>query len=334
GLDSTVASKETLGKPDPEIVSPQVATKQNIRHQFLEPQEFTLMVDNGDVESNEINRVEKLKRITKQRAEYLEIDDQDVHVEPPLFHSGVRIGRLRFLCRITFALAILMACLNVFPLYLKTYLGDAGFIPSFLLVFLAFTFVIMVISQRFCDIDNLSISTVTFVVVILGILLISFFIGNYDALTEAKVKFVQEFLQSNSMSQNFFSMQKVLEAYLSEVSQRNIIQQADSIVKWIIYLLVFFGAIVLFSTPSIEGNNQFGSQSSEPNMMSYIIFVISLLCLIYSMAYPYSSRENRVAHRVYQNEMYEYLGLLKPLPDDFERIYKEHLQKTQQKLGN
>lgn len=309
--------------------------KQNdIRSRFLEAQEFTLMKSDDDAQMEEENRVAKLKRITKKSHEHIEIDDRDVGVEPPLFHSGVRIGRLRFLCRVTFAMAILMACVNVLPLYLKSYMGSASFIPSFFLVFFAFMFVIMIISQRFCDIDNLTVGSMAFVVIILGTLMISFFINEYYALSDAKIKFAKDFLQNNSMSQNFFSMQKVLDAYLTEASQKHLIQQIDSIIKWIVYIAVIGGAILLFALPGVEGNNQFGSPSETPNAKSYAVFAVSLLVFIYALSYPYSTKEHRAEHKLYQIELYEYLGLLKPLPDEFEMVYREYLQKTQQKLGN
>ena len=309
--------------------------KQNdIRSRFLEAQEFTLMKSDDDAQMEEENRVAKLKRIARKSQEHIEIDDRDLGVEPPLFHSGVRIGRLRFLCRITFAMAILMVCLNVLPLYLKSYMGNGGFIPSFFFVFFAFMFVIMIISQRFCDIDNLTIGSMAFVVVILGTLMISFFINEYYALSDAKIKFAKDFLQTNSMSQNFFSMQKVLDAYLTEASQKHLVQQIDSVIKWIVYVFVIGGAILLFSVPGVEGNNQFGSPSETPNAKSYAIFAVSFLVFIYALSYPYSTKVHRAEHKLYQIELYEYLGLLKPLPDEFETVYREYLQKTQQKLSN
>ena len=326
----------TLNTLDDLAVQPTTAKpKQNdIRSRFLEAQEFTLMKSDDDAQMEEENRVAKLKRIAKKSHEHIEIDDRDVGVEPPLFHSGVRIGRLRFLCRITFAMAILMVCLNVLPLYLKSYMGNGGFIPSFFFVFFAFMFVIMIISQRFCDIDNLTIGTMAFVVIILGTLMISFFINEYYALSDAKIKFAKDFLQNNSMSQNFFSMQKVLDAYLTEASQKHLIQQIDSIIKWIVYIFVIGGAILLFALPGVEGNNQFGSPSETPNAKSYAIFAVSFLVFIYALSYPYSTKEHRAEHKLYQIELYEYLGLLKPLPDEFETVYREYLQKTQQKLSN
>lgn len=309
--------------------------KQNdIRSRFLEAQEFTLMKSDDDAQMEEENRVAKLKRIAKKSQEHIEIDDRDLGVEPPLFHSGVRIGRLRFLCRITFAMAILMVCLNVLPLYLKSYMGNGGFIPSFFFVFFAFMFVIMIISQRFCDIDNLTLGSMAFVVIILGTLLISFFINEYYALSDAKIKFAKDFLQTNSMSQNFFSMQKVLDAYLTEASQKHLVQQIDSVIKWIVYVFVIGGAILLFAVPGVEGNNQFGSPSETPNAKSYAIFAVSFLAFIYALSYPYSTKVHRAEHKLYQIELYEYLGLLKPLPDEFETVYREYLQKTQQKLSN
>lgn len=326
----------TLNTLDDLTVQPTTAKpKQNdIRSRFLEAQEFTLMKSDDDAQMEEENRVAKLKRIAKKSHEHIEIDDRDMGVEPPLFHSGVRIGRLRFLCRITFAMAILMVCLNILPLYLKSYMGNGGFIPSFFFVFFAFMFVIMIISQRFCDIDNLTIGTMAFVVIILGTLMISFFINEYYALSDAKIKFAKDFLQNNSMSQNFFSMQKVLDAYLTEASQKHLIQQIDSIIKWIVYIFVIGGAILLFALPGVEGNNQFGSPSETPNAKSYAIFAVSFLVFIYALSYPYSTKEHRAEHKLYQIELYEYLGLLKPLPDEFETVYREYLQKTQQKLSN
>jgi len=309
--------------------------KQNdIRSRFLEAQEFTLMKSDDDAQMEEENRVAKLKRIARKSQGHIEIDDRDLGVEPPLFHSGVRIGRLRFLCRITFAMAILMVCLNVLPLYLKSYMGNGGFIPSFFFVFFAFMFVIMIISQRFCDINNLTLGSMAFVVIILGTLLISFFINEYYALSDAKIKFAKDFLQTNSMSQNFFSMQKVLDAYLTETSQKHLVQQIDSVIKWIVYVFVIGGAILLFAVPGVEGNNQFGSPSETPNAKSYAIFAISFLVFIYALSYPYSTKVHRAEHKLYQIELYEYLGLLKPLPDEFETVYREYLQKTQQKLSN
>lgn len=326
----------TLNTLDDLTAQPTAAKpKQNdIRSRFLEAQEFTLMKSDDDAQMEEENRVAKLKRITKKSHEHIEIDDRDVGVEPPLFHSGVRIGRLRFLCRIAFAMAILMVCLNILPLYLKSYMGNGGFIPSFFFVFFAFMFVIMIISQRFCDIDNLTIGTMAFVVIILGTLMISFFINEYYALSDAKIKFAKDFLQNNSMSQNFFSMQKVLDAYLTEASQKHLIQQIDSVIKWIVYIFVIGGAILLFALPGVEGNNQFGSPSETPNAKSYAIFAVSFLVFIYALSYPYSTKEHRAEHKLYQIELYEYLGLLKPLPDEFETVYREYLQKTQQKLSN
>lgn len=310
------------------------AKNQDIRSRFLETQEFTLMKNEDDAPTIEDNRVERLKKITRRSDTYIEIDDRDQNVDPPLFNSGVRIGRLRFLCRILFAFAILMTCLNVLPLYLKDYMGNAGYIPSFILTFLAFMFLIMVISQRFCDIDNLTIGAMAFVIIILGTLLLSFFINEYYALIDAKVLFAKQFLQNNSMNHNFFSMQKVLNAYLVEASQPHLLQKLDSIIKWIVYVVVFGGAIILFAVPGIEGNNQFGAPSDTPDMKSYAIGFFSFLCLLYSAAYPYSSKEHRAEHKLYQIELYEYLGLLKPLPDEFEPVYREYLHKTQQKLGN
>ena len=320
-----------------EVVSqPSTATvkSNDIRSRFLESQEFTLMKSDDDAQVEEENRVAKLKRIAKKSQEHIEIDDRDISVEPPLFHSGVRIGRLRFLCRITFAFAILMLCVNVLPLYLKDFMGSGSFIPSFFFVFFAFMFVIMVISQRFCDIDNLTIGSMIFVCVILGTLLISIFINDYYALNQAQIKFAKDFLQNNSMSQNFFSMQKVLDAYLIEASQKHLIQQIDSIIKWIVYVFVVGGAIALFAMPGAEGNNQFGAPSESPDVKSYAIFAVSFLVLIYALSYPYSTKEHRAQHKLYQIELYEYLGLLKPLPDEFETVYREYLQKTQQKLRN
>lgn len=308
--------------------------KNDIRSRFLEAQQFTLAIDENDVQAEEENRVAKLKRITKTRQENIEIDDRDVSVEPPLFHSGVRIGRLRFLCRFTFAMAILMTCINVLPLYLKDWMGGSSFIPSFFFVFFAFMFVIMVISQRFCDIDNLTIGSVIFVVIVLGTFLISIFIQSYTTLSDAKIKFAQDFLQSNTMHGDFFAMQDTLNAYLKEASQKYLIQQIDWVIRWIVYIFVFGGAILLFAVPGVEGNNQFGAPSADPDVMGYAIFAVSFLVLIYSLSYPYSSREHKSEYKLYQIELYEYLGLLKPLPNEFEAAYREHLQKTQQKLGN
>src|SRR5699024_5228869 len=128
--------------------------------------------------------------------------------------------------------------------------------------------------------------------------------------------------------------QKVLDAYLTEASQKHLIQQIDSIIKWIVYIFVIGGAILLFALPGVEGNNQFGSPSETPNAKSYAIFAVSFLVFIYALSYPYSTKEHRAEHKLYQIELYEYLGLLKPLPDEFETVYREYLQKTQQKLSN
>lgn len=328
---SSDSNVENTSSPTESIARSQ---HQNIRQKFLETQEFTLMKNEDDAPTIEENRVAKLKKLTRKSDDYIEIDDRDQIVEPPLFNSGVRIGRLRFLCRILFAFAILMTCLNVLPLYLKDYMGTASYIPSFILVFLAFMFVIMVISQRFCDIDNLTIGAMAFVIVILGTLMISFFINDYYALSDAKVAFAKQFLQNNSMNHNFFSMQKSLNTYLVEASQPHLLQKLDSIIKWIVYVCVFGGAILLFALSGIEGNNQFGAPSDSPNFKSFAIGFVSFLCLLYSVAYPYSSKEHRAEHKLYQIELYEYLGLLKPLPDELETVYKDYLHKTQQKLGN
>ncbi len=306
----------------------------DIRSRFLESQEFTLMKNDTNVQAEEESRVEKLKRITKKSHDHIEIDDRDISVEPPLFNSSVRIGRLRFLCRIVFAMAILMVCLNVLPLYLRSWMGNGGFIPSFFFVLFAFVFVIMVVSQRFCDVDNLTIGSMIFVVIILGTFLISIFINDYYALSNAKIKFAKDFLQTNSLSHNFFSMQKVLDTYLTEVSHKHILQQIDAIIKWIVYVFMIGGAILLFSLPGVEGNNQFGAPSESPDIKGYAILVVSFLVLLYSLSYPYSSKSHRAEHKLYQIELYEYLGLLKPLPDEFETVYREYLHKIQQKLAN
>lgn len=308
--------------------------KNDIRSRFLETQQFTLAKDENNLQAEEDNRVEKLKRIAKKRQEAIEIDDREVSVEPPLFHSGVRIGRLRFLCRITLAMAILISCINVLPLYLKDWMGGSSFIPSFFFVFFAFMFVIMVISQRFCDVDNLTVGSMIFVVVVAGTFLISVFINHYYSLGEEKIQFARDFLQSNSMHENFFTMQETLNAYLKEASQKHLIQQIDSIIKWIVYIFVFGGAILLFAVPGVEGNNQFGAPSESPDVKSYVVFVVSFFVLLYGLSLPYSSRANKAEYNLYQSELYEYLGLLKPLPKEFEAAYREHLHKTQQKLVN
>ena len=332
--DSGIALTLDLIEDEKPAVVEQRRGQVDIRKQFLEAQEFTLMKNDDDADSVEENRVEKLKKITKRSEAHIEIDDRIQSAIPPLFHSGVRIGRLRFLYRITLAMAILMTCLNVVTLYLRSYMGNVGFIPSFIAVFLAFMFLIMIVSQRFCDIDNLTVGAMIFVIVILGTLMLSFFINEYYALNDAKVNFAKQFLQNNSMSHNFFSMQKVLNAYLMEASQTHLLQKIDSIIKWIVYVVVFGGAVLLFALPGVEGNNQFGAPSDIPNIKSLAGFIVALFLLFYSAAYPYSSKEHRAEHKLYQIELYEYLGLLKPLPDEFETVYKYYLKKTKQSLRN
>lgn len=305
---------------------------QNIQKQFLATQEFTLLEEVPDAEAGEKKRIEKLKKQqNKRHHDYVEIIDKDIAVAPPLFNSGVRIGRLRFLYRLTLALALVFLSLNVIPLYLVEYFGSSGFTLSFLLIFLTLMFTLMIISQRFCDIDNLTFGKMLFVAIILGTFIFSVFVNEYYILKTAKITFAKQFLQSNSMSHNFFSMQKVLNAYLLEESQSSLIQQIDAVIKWIVYVVIIGGSVILFTVPGIQSNNQYGAPSTESDFKGVLLFIVSAVVLIYSVSYPYSSKAHRIEHRLYQTHLYEYMGILKPLPNEFDAVYKEYLKKNSTK---
>lgn len=303
----------------------------DIRQQFLTAQEFTLQQNDEDLNEGEVKRVERLKKIAQKRENEVEIDDRDVSSVPPLLHSGVRIGRLRFLYRIALAFAILYLCLNVLPIFLHQALGGLGYVFSFFTLFFSLAFILIIISQRFCDLDNLTLGMMVFIAAVFGIFIFSNFVNDYYSLKDLQLEFAQRFLKSNSMDSHYFELDVLLKSYVQEQSKNHIIQQVDAIVKWLVYVLMVIGCVLLFMAPGIEGNNQYGSPGDRPATMGIVVFVISLFVLIYSVSYPYSSREHRYQYRLYQIELYEYLGLLKPLPPQFNSAYKDYLRKNSTK---
>lgn len=328
----TIASQS---KPSATDHSPTHTERKLAAKDYLKaPEELTLMRHTDDVSELESNRVEKMKRIAKTRANpnhNIEIDDRDIAPTPPLLHSGVRIGRLYFLYRITLAFAILFGCLNILPLYLYDALGSASFIISFFFIFFAITFMLMIVSQRFCDIDNLSIGKMAFVTILIFTLIFSLFVQNYYVLKDAQVQFAELFVREHSMSEQYFGLKAELKEYLAQTNQRHFLQQIDAIIKWVVYAGMIIGAILLFSMPGIEGNNQFGAPPPSPNLISLLMFVVSLFAFLYCVAYPFSSKAHKYQHRLYQTELYEYLGVLKPLPNEFNRAYKAYLEKNSTK---
>lgn len=332
GINEFVKSHEDieliLEIPEPKISQDHDRRHKNIHQQFLEAQDFTLIKNEETVFEGEETRVAKLKKLAQKRDENLYVDDRDIKVVPPLFHSGVRIGRLRFLYRITLALAILFACLNIVPLYLQQFLGNAGFVLSFIILFLAAMFVLMIISQRFCDIDNLSIGKMLFVTVILSTFIFSFFVHEYYSVKDSQIAFAKNILDQNTLNPHYFAMKASYDAYLNEVGKIHIIKRLDDIVTWFVYLVMVVGSILLFAMPGITGNNQFGAPSSEPDMKSGAIFGVSLIFLIYSATYPFSTASHRGENQLYLVQLYEYMGILQPLPSEFNSIYKDYLVKN------
>lgn len=318
----------TLAISEESINAARSVENKNVRQKFLEPQEFSLQKVVDNEEAAEKKRVDKLKQNSRKREVQIEVDDRDVEVIPPLLNSGVRIGRLRFLYRITFAIAILLACMNVLPLYLQDYLGNTGFVVSMIVFFIAFMFTLIVISQRFCDIDNLSFTKMAFVFVLLFTLLMSMLINDFYSLGENKLMFAKQFLNASSLDPDYFEMQEDLKAYIAITSKPYLLQKIDSIIKWFVYLGVIIGAVLLFSMPGIKGNNQFGGPSNKPGSIGLMAFIVSLIAAIYCGSYPYSSADHRAEHRLYQVDFYEYLGLSIPLPNEFQVAYRDYLKKN------
>lgn len=312
-----------------EPVIEESATTKNadIRKKFLEAQDFTLAKIEEDAVTGEVNRVEKLKKIAKKVESDIVIVDNNKEAIPPMFDSGVRVGRVRFIYRITLAFAILMACLNILPIQLFKVIGNTSIVVTIIMTVVALIFVLIVITQRLCDLDNLSIGKMAFVTIILCTLFLSIMINDYYALNAEKIKFAKHFLQLNVLDSNFFNLQSTLDNYLANDSQSYLLKKIDSIIKWFVYVVVIIGAIALFVLPGIKGNNQYGSPSGVPTAKSTIVFIICLIGFLYSSAYPYRTPELRAKHRLYQVDVYEYLGVLKPLPPEFEEAYKTYLRK-------
>ncbi len=312
-----------------EPVIEESATTKNadIRKKFLEAQDFTLAKIEEDAATGEVNRVEKLKKIAKKVESDIVIVDNNKEAIPPMFDSGVRVGRVRFIYRITLAFAILMACLNILPIQLFKVIGNTSIVVTIIMTVVALIFVLIVITQRLCDLDNLSIGKMAFVTIILCTLFLSIMINDYYALNAEKIKFAKHFLQLNALDSNFFNLQSTLDNYLANDSQSYLLKKIDSIIKWFVYVVVIIGAIALFALPGIKGNNQYGSPSGIPTVTGAIIFIICLIGFIYASAYPYRTPELRAKHRLYQVDVYEYLGVLKPLPPEFEEAYKTYLRK-------
>ena len=312
-----------------EPVIEESATTKNadIRKKFLEAQDFTLAKIEEDAVTGEVNRVEKLKKIAKKVESDIVIVDNNKEAIPPMFDSGVRVGRVRFIYRITLAFAILMACLNILPIQLFKVIGNTSIVVTIIMTVVALIFVLIVITQRLCDLDNLSIGKMAFVTIILCTLFLSIMINDYYALNAEKIKFAKHFLQLNALDSNFFNLQSTLDNYLANDSQSYLLKKIDSIIKWFVYVVVIIGAIALFALPGIKGNNQYGSPSGIPTVTGAIIFIICLIGFIYASAYPYRTPELRAKHRLYQVDVYEYLGVLKPLPPEFEEAYQTYLRK-------
>lgn len=323
-------TKITIDLPEEPIIEKDQRSS-DIRKRFLEAQDFTLEKTEADMQTGEVDRVEKLKKITRKKEDDIIINDSTVVAIPPLFDSGVRVGRVRFIYRITLAFAILMTCLNVLPIYLYDLIGSSSVIVTIFLTVAALVFVLIVITQRLCDLDNLSFGKMAFVTIILCTLFLSIMINDYYALNAEKISFAKQFLKSNMSNPNFFILQNTLNEYLVSDTGVYLLKKIDSIVKWFVYVVVFFGAIALFALPGIKGNNQYGGPSGVPTAKSTAFFIISLVIFFYSISYPYGTKELRAQHRLYQGLVYESLGLLKPLPSVYETAYIEYLEKKSTK---
>lgn len=330
GLDDYSSKTLQIDTAILEKIEASTPQQNDIRERFLETKEFTLVDNEKDVVEIETNRVEKLKKIAK-RHETIEIDERESVAIPPYFHSGVRIGRVRFIYRIILALALVAISLNIVPVYLVKSFGDSGYYFSFLIIIVVFMFVLMVISQRFCDFEEMTIARSLSVAAVLGILFFSMFVHNYYIILDSAIDFSKSILTRNNMGDEYFELEKILNNYLLQLDDQIILKRVDSYVKWITYVIVFIGGIVLLLLSGVDGNNQYGQPSSQIALPETLVFIVSLFLFIIGFSYPYSSQQNKFENRLYKTEFYEYVGLLKPLPEEFQVVYKDYLKKNSTK---